>query len=316
MMDPHPNEGAIPCKYGSVDDSKQAMFHSNLPPRSSRCSYPAVGEQHIPQQPRNNLREPKARRVVSRRLVVTVLCGLAFLAGYSMSLSRNTATGSTVKASTFFKVGANAGNTDTEVGHDPSSSVAVSALDFTALNFYHVRDGKPGQDYPWLKDVKLIEPHRDTTLAVIGAREGFVYRWEVRSPGTSSIDSGGVAGEVQATATGAVAIVVLTQLNENVIVLEEVDGNGQVTNRLEETVLVKYVRREIRTLTDGEREELLDAVSVAKHRKNRNTTAPPLPPENNGKTERPDRLQTMLDKFTPGGRLYAYYEDRVIHCAY
>ena len=54
---------------------------------------------------------------------------------------------------------------------------------------------------------------------------------------------------------------VLTQLDENVVVLEEVDGDGQVTNRLEETVLVKYVRREIRTLTDDEREELLNAVS-------------------------------------------------------
>ncbi|CAM9425491.1 unnamed protein product, partial [Laminaria digitata] len=135
----------------------------------------------------------------------------------------------------------------------------VTALEFTALNFYHVRDGKPGQDYPWLKDVKLIEPHRDTTLAVVGPREGFDYRWEVRLPGSSS---GGVVGEVQATATGAVTIVVLTQLDENVVVLEEVDGDGKVTNRLEETVLVKYVRREIRTLTDDEREELLDAVSV------------------------------------------------------
>ena len=66
---------------------------------------------------------------------------------------------------------------------------------------------------------------------------------------------------MQATATGAVTIVVLTQLDEHVVVLEEVDGDGKVTNRLEETVLVKYVRREIRTLTDDEREELLDAVS-------------------------------------------------------
>ena len=65
---------------------------------------------------------------------------------------------------------------------------------------------------------------------------------------------------MQVTAKGAVAIVVLTQLDEHVVVLKEVDGDGKVTNRLEETVLVKYVRREIRTLTDDEREEL-DAVS-------------------------------------------------------
>ena len=46
------------------------------------------------------------------------------------------------------------------------------SLSFTALNFYHVRDGKPGQDYPWLKDIKLIEPHRETTLAVEHPRPG------------------------------------------------------------------------------------------------------------------------------------------------
>ena len=78
---------------------------------------------------------------------------------------------------------------------------------------------------------------------------------------TGSSSNSGRVGEVQATATGAVTIVVLTQLEEHVVVLKEVDGDGKVTNRLEETVLVKYVRREIRTLTDDEREELLDAVS-------------------------------------------------------
>ena len=110
-----------------------------------------------------------------------------------------------------------------------------------------------------MKDVKLIEPHRDTTLAVVGPREGFDYRWEVR-PGSSS--GSGAVGDVQATATGSVTIVVLTQLDENVVVLEEVDGDGRVTNPLEETVLVKYVRREIRTVTDDEKEELLDAVRL------------------------------------------------------
>ena len=184
-----------------------------------------------------------------------------------MSFSRTSGRRSTdATAGSFFEVGANTGISAGEtqpsessyavVGHDAHG---VTGLEFTALNFYHVRDGKPGQDYPWLKNVKLIEPHRDTTLAVVGPREGFDYRWEVRAG--SSSGSGGV-GDVQATATGAVTIVVLTQLDENVVVLEEVDGDGRVTNRLEETVLVKYVRREIRTVTDDEKEELLDAVRL------------------------------------------------------
>lgn len=130
-------------------------------------------------------------------------------------------------------------------------------LSFTAANFYHLRDGKPARDYPWLEDVKLIEPHRETTLTVADAREGFDYQWAFRG-GTG----GGQATEEEAyaTAVGAECTVVLTRLDENVVSLEEVNEDGEVTRRLEERVMVKYVRREIRTLTDEEREELLDAV--------------------------------------------------------
>ena len=262
-------------KYGSVDDTEQPTAYSNLPQRSPACGltrkgYPAtVGkQQHQPQQDTPDLRDPEKGESVSWKLaVVTVVCGLAFLAGSGLSLSQTSGSrGAVATAGSFFDVGANTGIPAAEIQPSEPSSVfvghdahGITDLEFTALNFYHVRDGQPGQDYPWLKDVKLIEPHRDTTLAVVGPREGFDYRWEVRAG--SSSGSGGV-GDVQATATGAVTIVVLTQLDENVVVLEEVDGDGRVSNRLEETVLVKYVRREIRTLTDDEKEELLDAVRL------------------------------------------------------
>ena len=238
-------------------------------PRSSRSSltiYPGtVGEHECPRQlSKDNVRDPAAGRLVSRRFAVIVVCGLAFLAGSNVSWIRYSSSSTTgASASEFFEVGAHTGIPGADIRPtEPSSVVGDVAddnetLEFTALNFYHIRDGKPGQDYPWLKDVKLIEPHRDTTLAVVGPREGMNYRWEVRAGGSSS---SGVR-EVQVTATGAVTIVVLTELDENVVVLEEVNGDGQVTKRLEETVLVKYVRREVRTLTDDEREELLDAVS-------------------------------------------------------
>ena len=262
-------------KYGSVDDTEQPTACSSLLHRSPECSitrkdFPAtVGKQQLPtQQDKPYLRDPEKGKSVAWKLaVVTVVCGLAFLAGIGVSLNRTSGSRSTAAtAGRFFEVTANTGIPAAETQPSEPSSVVVNRdshsvtdLEFTALNFYHVRDGKPGQDYPWLKDVKLIEPHRDTTLAVVGPREGFDYRWEVRAG--SSSGSGGV-GDVQATATGAVTIVVLTQLDENVVVLEEVDGDGRVTNRLEETVLVKYVRREIRTLTDDEKEELLDAVRL------------------------------------------------------
>lgn len=155
------------------------------------------------------------------------------------------------------------------------SAPPLAPLAFTAQNFYHIRDGKPAQHYPWLKGVKLIEPHRDTTLTVANGREGFKYRWEIRSSSaggnitatTSTAAGGGVINDetvVFTTANGAETVVVFTALEDNVITLEEVsDVDGEelvVTRRQEEKVMVKYVRREIRTLTDEEREELFDAV--------------------------------------------------------
>lgn len=146
-------------------------------------------------------------------------------------------------------------NNRVEGAAPPGASAAPQQLAFTALNFYHIRDGKPGQDYPWLKDMKLIEPHRDTTLTVTNARDGFDYRWEVRG----AMGSPGEA-EVQLSATGKEVTVQLTKLDENMISVEEVNDEGVVTRRLDENVMVKYVRREIRTLAEEERVDLLDSV--------------------------------------------------------
>lgn len=132
----------------------------------------------------------------------------------------------------------------------------LSPLSFEAVNFYHVRDGTPGQDYPWLQNVKLIEPHRETTLSISSPRDGHDYVWEVRGYGAEE-------AELRAYAQGTEATVILTDLEENTILVTEVDSAGEAVRQLKETVMVKYVRREIRTLTDDEREELFDAVRPA-----------------------------------------------------
>lgn len=141
--------------------------------------------------------------------------------------------------------------------HPSIGAKSENDLSFSAFNFYHTRDGKPGADYPWLKGVKIIEPFRETTLKVTNPRTGYKYRWSVKA-GEGSDGS----GEVELSALGEEVKVTLTKLDENVITLEEVDvDSGVMKRRLEENVMVKYVRREIRTLTDDERVELLNAVS-------------------------------------------------------
>lgn len=132
-------------------------------------------------------------------------------------------------------------------------------LDYTMTNFYHTRDGKPGSQIPWLKDVKLAEPYRDTTLTVREPRDGHSYHWEIINPAVEEEDKG-----VMFRAEGAVVTAMFTVLDVNKVVLREVEEeSGTIVRKLEETVMVKYVRREIRTLVDEEREELLDSVSVS-----------------------------------------------------
>ncbi len=145
----------------------------------------------------------------------------------------------------------------TSAGGRPTveGDVEADPLSFEASNFYHARDGKPAQDYPWLKGVKLIEPHRETTLSVSSPRDGHEYLWEIWGEGED-------ADDLRATVTGVEVSVILTELNENMITLKEVNVEGYVVRQLQERVMVKYVRREIRTLTDDEREELFDAVRL------------------------------------------------------
>lgn len=235
---------------------------SNLYP--SRRRYGAVDEHN--RRPHHRLVEESSsdhqpsRLRTTRNVTVAVLCVFALLAGYYAANSRDGDEGNERS-----QPGGTAGFVEEHavaVGGASSSGESGQALAFTALNFYHVRDGKPGQDYPWLKDFKLVEPHRETTLAVEAPREGFEYRWDVRPTCTAdscTSSNGGESSQIQAS--GAVAEVVFTSLEENMITLEEVNvADGKVARRLEETVMVKYVRREIRSLTDDEREELLDAV--------------------------------------------------------
>lgn len=205
-------------------------------------------------------------------IVCTVVIGVVFLLASSVRVSSTASTTTALqhrtRNNTVDLVGDRTEPSEASVGVAQEYGVKLSAaataagadarlpaLSFTALNFYHLRDGKPGKDYPWLQDIKLVEPHRNTTFTVTNARAGFGYRWRVRA-GDSPWSE-----DVIATAFGAETDLVLTRLGKNIITLEELDSSALVVRHLEETVMVKYVRREIRALTDDDREELLDAVS-------------------------------------------------------
>ena len=189
------------------------------------------------------------RQWLDRVLVGTLIIG-AFATAVATFAGSQTLEPETQRKDSFARSVSSVKDEEAEVRVGGSASMAP--LDFSALNFYHIRDGQPGQAYPWLKDTKVIEPHRETILTVSNPSEEHNYRWVLRVDETD---------EVQASVSGTEVAVILTQLDEHVITLEEVNPAGLVTRHLEETVIVKYVRREIRTLTEVERGELLDSVS-------------------------------------------------------
>lgn len=237
--------------------------------------------------------------VISVSAAVTI-----FAAALARSESVNPHSGGGIQASragnTRSRYATSAGLADAHPGHDRSRDAnddnsspprhvpAVaeakqqpSSLTFTARNAYddegnrkengYDKEGQTGAlYYPWLAGVKVIEPHRQTTLKVSNPRDGFEYRWTIVATadhGDRNLsDTATEGGVVELTAVGTEAVVVLDRRlldRRVVVVLEEVaTGAGRVARTLKESVIVRYVRREVRTLTDSEREELLDAVSA------------------------------------------------------
>ena len=189
------------------------------------------------------------RKWLDRVLVGTLIIGVAAaVATFAGSRTLESKSQNKASFSTKFNVGVKYEEAQVRVG----GAASMTPLGFSAFNFYNIRDGQPGQNYPWLKDnMKLIEPYRETILMVTSPVEGLDYRWVLRVDGTD---------DVQASASGGKVAVILTQLENHMVTLKEVNPTGVVTRHLEETVMVKYVRREIRTLTEVERGELLDSV--------------------------------------------------------
>ncbi|CAM9856817.1 unnamed protein product [Pylaiella littoralis] len=261
-------------KYGSLEHDHDCVAKSHpLPAGLDRDSFDYVRESRGGGEQLGRKRWGGPAVVII--LTAGVMLGLAH-AGYRLPSSANDAApsptsckSSMIKASEVSTRSSRArssvsssdrGSGEIRSAKSPSRSAediagsSLAPLSFAALNFYHERDGQPALDYPWLKDIKLIEPHRETTLAVSTPRDGYEYRWEIRGGNPEQDD-------LRATASGPEAMIVFTILDDNVITLEEVDPETQtVTRRLVEKVMVKYVRREIRTLTDEEREELFDAM--------------------------------------------------------
>jgi len=137
---------------------------------------------------------------------------------------------------------------------------ATGTLKLEAVNKYSARDGTPGQQYPWLKDSLLAEPHQPSTFRVVHHDPTREYEWELYD-GTN----------LEQKFTGHEFVYSFERehvWNDNfILVVNEYETDADdharsITDSASAQVYVRYVRREIRTLFPEDRDEVLDTMAL------------------------------------------------------
>lgn len=145
-----------------------------------------------------------------------------------------------------------------------SSFASVDDIHVECTNEYTAEHGFAGEDLKWLESGKLVEPHRATTLTLLDVpdamRSGLrTATWTATHKGlgkafqgTSSKSAGsdGLSTELRFTDVGQYKLEVTLTL-----------ANGAVTTATD-TVWCRYVRRNLRKLTDADLSAYLDAALV------------------------------------------------------
>lgn len=132
--------------------------------------------------------------------------------------------------------------------------------------------------YPWLDDALLIEPHRETTFQIINSNKGVFgsrqckYSWTVYNSGSSDDDmldamdrTGSTNGILHSVSDSYDDFLVYTHelgAGKVVLTVSEDCRDGSYFRAQSLALYAKYVRRELRSLLDRDREELLDAIDV------------------------------------------------------
>ena len=146
--------------------------------------------------------------------------------------------------------------------NDAAFAASSDQLDFRVENKYTRRNGRPtASQYPYVERYRLAEPHALSTFLATGVNHACcAARWRV-SGGDVEGGSGATAADGAHVLRGSPVELTLTTVGSYTITLEEVDEtSGAVRARLaNQTVLCRYVRREIRSLFADDRRAFMAA---------------------------------------------------------
>ena len=108
--------------------------------------------------------------------------------------------------------------------------------------------------YPFLSssETVFVEPYKETTLSVTNAMTSCAYTWSIHNDKTTTLSY-----------TGDVVTAVVSGTGQYTLSLTEMCDDGNTIGRSITTDLwAKYVRRELLSLADRDREEFLDALQM------------------------------------------------------
>ena len=145
----------------------------------------------------------------------------------------------------------------------PGNTAAIPPLNdgltAAALNEYSALD-LTMLPYPFLKGAILIEPYKETTILIDGMTGGCQLFWKIVNVDDPDVMFHGIEEE------GIFEFKVsLTKTGKYTLKVEEECTHvhyATMTRILDQTIWVKYVRRELMSLTDEDREEFLDAFRI------------------------------------------------------
>ena len=130
-----------------------------------------------------------------------------------------------------------------------SGDLIVSSIS----NEYGIRGADTMLPYPFLTGALFMEPYKEATITLEGPLSGCTYDW-------SLTNVKGTADTVSGVSKDGIIMATLESVGEYLLTASESCGAASDSSRqLSMKVWVKYVRRELQSLNDQDREDFLDA---------------------------------------------------------
>ena len=134
-----------------------------------------------------------------------------------------------------------------------TSAVSQSLYISTVSNEYGVKNSSVMLPYTFLSDSFIIEPYKETTIALLDPYSSCAYAWNLTKTHNTSIAFSGDSMD------GSIVVTVTSPGRYQLNVTESCRASKDSSRSLSMFVWVKYIRRELSSLNDADREEFLDA---------------------------------------------------------